>query len=89
MIGIAFSLGFLFGPMIGAAFSVMGRGKEGETSFSMFQYPAFFSLAMASLAIVLIVSFLPETLPPEKRVSYLSMMYCNSLLCMHRGAICM
>ncbi len=67
VIGIAFSLGFLFGPMIGAGFSILGR-SQGEMSFTMFQYPALFSLCMAALSIVIILTLFKETLPLERRV---------------------
>ena len=65
---MAFSLGFIFGPMIGAVFSVLGKESNGS-SFTMFQYPALFSLTMATIDIVLMVLLFKETLPPEKRVS--------------------
>ena len=67
MIGVAFSLGFIFGPMIGALFSVLGRDQDG-ISFSMFQYPALFSLTMATIDIILMLVLFKETLPEEKRV---------------------
>ena len=66
---MAFSLGFIFGPMIGAVFSVLGKASNGS-SFTMFQYPALFSLTMATLDIILMVLFFKETLPPERRVSH-------------------
>ena len=68
LIGVAFSLGFIFGPMIGAAFSVLGKANNGS-SFTMFQYPALFSLTMATIDIILVVLLFKETLPQERRVS--------------------
>lgn len=68
MVGAAFSLGFLFGPTIGAGFSILGRGS-GPLTFLMFQYPAFFALSMAILDIVLIAVAFTESLPCDKRVS--------------------
>lgn len=68
LVGVAFSLGFIFGPMIGAVFSVLGKESNGS-SFTMFQYPALFSLTMATLDIILMVLLFKETLPPERRVS--------------------
>ena len=65
---MAFSLGFIFGPMIGAVFSVLGKEGNGS-SFTMFQYPALFSLTMATLDIILMVLLFKETLPLERRVS--------------------
>ena len=69
VIGIAFSLGFMFGPMIGALFSVLGRRHGEEGSFAMFQYPALFSLTLALLDIAFIAAFFIESLPPQRRVS--------------------
>ena len=43
MIGVAFSLGFLFGPMIGAAFSMWGKTQAGEC----YMYPAVFALILS------------------------------------------
>ena len=40
-------------------------------SFTVFQYPALFALAMAVLDIALLVSVFPETLPVEKRAQSL------------------
>ncbi len=65
MIGAAFSLGFLFGPTIGAAFSVLARG---ENSFLAFQYPAMFALSLTLLNIGLVAGLMPETLPADQRV---------------------
>ena len=70
LIGVAFSLGFIFGPMIGAGFSVLGKQHNGS-SFTMFQYPALFSLAMATIDIILMTVLFKETLPLERRVSKL------------------
>ena len=44
LIGVAFSLGFLFGPMIGAAFSVWGKQQE---SGNWYIYPAVFAHSSA------------------------------------------
>ena len=69
MIGVAFSLGFIFGPSIGAVFSILGRsGSDGVQSLSSFQYPALFAFSLALLDIILLLLFMPETLPPQKRV---------------------
>jgi hypothetical protein len=54
--------------MIGAAFSILGKDSNGS-SFTMFQYPALFSLTMATLDIILMVLLFKETLPLERRVS--------------------
>jgi len=63
LIGVAFSLGFLFGPMIGAAFSMWGKTQSGE----WYMYPAIFALALSILDILYFVIFLKESLPPSHR----------------------
>ena len=68
MVGAAFSLGFMFGPSIGAVFSVLGRG-DGPPTFLTFQYPALFSLTMALLDVALVAMVFTESLPVERRVS--------------------
>ena len=47
MIGVAFSLGFLFGPIIGAAFSIWGQGQTGQ----WYIYPAVMALILSVLDI--------------------------------------
>ncbi len=69
LVGVSFSLGFLFGPMIGAMFSVMGKNYGEAGSFTMFQYPAVFALTLAVLDIVFIAAFFTETLPLQNRVT--------------------
>ena len=68
MVGVAFSLGFLFGPSIGAAFSVLGRG-DGPPTFLTFQYPAIFALTMSIIDVALIAMLFKESLPVQRRVS--------------------
>ncbi len=68
MVGAAFSLGFMFGPSIGAAFSVFGRTED---SFLAFQYPALFALSLTLLNIGLVTWLMPETLPAHQRVGRL------------------
>jgi MFS family permease len=62
VIGIAFSVGFIIGPLIGAFFS--RRGTEGEMFFLA---PALFALCLAVGDIVFMVMCFKETLPAEKR----------------------
>ncbi|XP_065920983.1 major facilitator superfamily domain-containing protein 10-like [Dysidea avara] len=69
-IAIAFCLGFLFGPTIGAMFSILGSTSEAQ-SYSIFQYPALFSLCMAAGDVLLIYALLPETLPSNRRAKSL------------------
>ncbi|XP_023345055.1 major facilitator superfamily domain-containing protein 10 [Eurytemora carolleeae] len=63
LIGVAFSLGFLFGPIIGAGFSFWSKGKEGD----WFIYPAVTALGLSLLDIIYIAVFFKESLPPHKR----------------------
>jgi MFS family permease len=63
LVGIAFSLGFILGPMIGAIFS---RFSD-KTTDSWFVTPALFAMCLAGLDILFVVVCLRETLPMEKR----------------------
>lgn len=63
LIGVAFSLGFLFGPMIGAGFSYWSKGQEGD----WFIYPAVTALCLSLLDILYIAVFFKESLPEHKR----------------------
>ena len=67
MIGVAFSVGFLVGPLIGAFFSHQARSMNDTGAF--FVTPALFSLVLSILNVLFLVAFMRETLPPEKRVS--------------------
>lgn len=69
-IGIAFSLGFLFGPTAGALFSILGSTSEAQ-SYTSFQYPALFSLCLAASDVLLVYTLLPETLPSHRRAKSL------------------
>ncbi len=69
MLRAAVSLGFLYGPSLGARFSLMGHGNQG--SFLAFQYPALFALTLTLLNIGLVAGLLSETLPPGQRVCVL------------------
>ena len=63
-IGIAFSVGFIIGPLIGAFFSRQARIHDDM----FFRAPAMFALLLALIDVMFLVSFLRETLPIEKRV---------------------
>lgn len=63
LIGIAFSIGFLIGPMIGAYFSAQSKGQEGM----FFVTPALFALLLATLDVLFLIFFMKETLPLERR----------------------
>ena len=66
LIGVALSIGFVFGPLIGADFSVYARQHQ-EAFYTV---PALFALSLAVIDVVFIYLFFKETLPPEKRVSF-------------------
>jgi MFS family permease len=63
LVGIAFSLGFILGPMIGAIFS---RFSD-KSSENWFVPPAIFATCLAVLDILFCFFCLKETLPMEKR----------------------
>ncbi|XP_077992459.1 major facilitator superfamily domain-containing protein 10-like [Glandiceps talaboti] len=68
LIGIAFSLGFLFGPSIGAYFAKISTFRQGE----FYIIPALFSLSLAIIDIIFIYAFFEETLPLNKRAKSFS-----------------
>ena len=68
VIGIAFSLGFLIGPMVGAAFSVWAKGHGG---LDWYTYPAGIALALSLADLLFIFVYFEETLPKEKRLPHL------------------
>ena len=53
LIGVAFSLGFLFGPMIGAAFAIWGRDQAGE----WYMYPAVLALILSIVDVIYLAVF--------------------------------
>uniref|UniRef100_A0A182J595 Major facilitator superfamily (MFS) profile domain-containing protein n=1 Tax=Anopheles atroparvus TaxID=41427 RepID=A0A182J595_ANOAO len=63
LVGIAFSLGFIAGPMIGAMFSRFSD-KTGQLWFFA---PAMFAMTLAVADILFLLLCLKETLPKEKR----------------------
>lgn len=63
LVGIAFSLGFLFGPCIGAVFS----SKLSATA-SIYSYPSYLAIGLTVLNILFVAYFYKESLPIEKRV---------------------
>ncbi|KFP41339.1 Major facilitator superfamily domain-containing protein 10, partial [Chlamydotis macqueenii] len=64
MIGVAFSLGFTLGPMIGAYLAM--ETEKGEVFYLR---SALLALMFAVADLIFIFFLLPETLPKEKRVS--------------------
>ena len=75
MIGVAFSVGFIVGPMIGAAFSIYGVSTLLSTQEYPFQLPALFAVFVAALDFFYLYSKFRETLPATNRVSI--SVYCS------------
>lgn len=67
-IGAAFSLGFIFGPLLGALCSQFGAAYWPSSSVSFFTFPAGVSLLLSLINIAFIYRSCPETLPVSKRV---------------------
>nr|XP_023022266.1 major facilitator superfamily domain-containing protein 10 [Leptinotarsa decemlineata] len=63
LVGIAFSLGFIVGPLIGAIFAVWARQRTGE----WFVVPALFALLLSLADLIFFIVFFKETLPKENR----------------------
>ncbi|XP_069798195.1 major facilitator superfamily domain-containing protein 10 isoform X2 [Narcine bancroftii] len=74
MIGIAFSLGFTIGPMIGA---FLGSSTSRDETF--YTRPALLAMLFVVSDLLFIIFFLPETLPREKRVPSASSTFQNAV----------
>lgn len=59
LIGIAFSLGFIIGPLIGAGFAAWAKHSSGQ----WFMYPAIFAFLLAVADLLFFVVYFKETLP--------------------------
>ncbi|XP_061393649.1 major facilitator superfamily domain-containing protein 10 [Musca vetustissima] len=68
LVGVAFSLGFIVGPMIGALFAIFSNKSTGP----WFVLPSLLALALALGDLLILVFCLKETLPKEKRVKEIS-----------------
>ncbi|KAH1029674.1 hypothetical protein HUJ05_002865 [Dendroctonus ponderosae] len=66
LVGIAFSLGFIVGPMIGAIFAVWAKQKTGN----WFVVPALFALMLSIADVIYFAIFFKESLPKEKRAKH-------------------
>ena len=66
MIGIAFSIGFLVGPLVGAGFAVWAKGRKNSQDW--FVYPASVALTLSVLDLIYFALKFKETLPQEKRL---------------------
>ncbi|XP_077157851.1 major facilitator superfamily domain-containing protein 10 isoform X2 [Paroedura picta] len=76
MIGVAFSLGFTVGPMLGAYLAM-----ETEKGEIFYVWSALFAVMFAVTDLAFIFFLLPETLPKEKRVSSVSSGF-QSVICL-------
>ncbi|XP_076345402.1 major facilitator superfamily domain-containing protein rtet isoform X2 [Tachypleus tridentatus] len=63
LIGVAFSVGFIIGPVIGAGFSAWAKHHQG----AFFVIPALFALVLALIDIAFITIFYKESLDVNKR----------------------
>lgn len=75
--GVAFSVGFVFGPIIGAVFSRYARDQQ-EVFYTV---PALFALALAVIDIIFVLMFFKETLPENKRVNILDLIEKIAIVC--------
>ncbi|EDO49252.1 predicted protein, partial [Nematostella vectensis] len=79
LVGVAYSIGFIVGPMIGAVFA----SKSSGSSEPFYQLPALFAIVLSAVDIVIVFLFFKETLPTEKRAKSLihecqkSLLYIN------------
>ncbi|KAM3961051.1 major facilitator superfamily domain-containing protein rtet [Aphomia sociella] len=63
LIGLAFSVGFIIGPLAGAWFAATNDLTSGPWG----ERPAFYALLLSLANVALVMFFMPETLPKEKR----------------------
>lgn len=75
LIGVAYSVGFIVGPVIGAIFSKQSESSSG----TLYVLPAIFTLAVISADILFLLCFLKETLPQNKRAKSLTSEIKNAL----------
>lgn len=61
LVGIAFSLGFIVGPMIGAMFTIFSNTTASGGAW--FVQPSLLALGLALGDVLLLIFFLRETLP--------------------------
>lgn len=78
LIGVAFAVGFITGPMTGAAFSVWTADTQQGTNWWF--WPATFALSLALINIVYVVVYFKESLPQEKRAKSLELSHAFNLV---------
>ncbi|XP_037944574.1 major facilitator superfamily domain-containing protein 10 [Teleopsis dalmanni] len=78
LVGVAFSLGFIIGPMIGAFFAIFAKQSSGP----WFVLPSLLAFALALADLLVLIFMLKETLPKQNRVKEISsaMSYALQLL---------
>lgn len=74
--GIAFSLGFIIGPLIGAVFAAWAKKSSGE----WFVFPAGFALLLALADLFFFISCFKETLPSVSIAYYIFKKLLNLLI---------
>ncbi|KAL1492911.1 hypothetical protein ABEB36_011078 [Hypothenemus hampei] len=74
LVGIAFSIGFILGPLIGAMFAMWAKNRTGD----WFVYPALFALLLSVINLAYFALVFKETLPKEKRVQTFSVILQNT-----------
>lgn len=67
--GIAFSIGFVIGPMIGVIFARVSA--SGERAEHWYAYPALFAFLLAVSDLVYVACYLEESLPVGRRAKSL------------------
>ncbi|TDG42183.1 hypothetical protein AWZ03_011411 [Drosophila navojoa] len=70
LVGVAFSLGFIVGPMIGALFAIFSN--KSASGGAWFVLPSLLALGLALGDVLLLAFCLRETLPKEKRAPEIS-----------------
>lgn len=70
MIGIAFSVGFVFGPMIGAVYAKWSHSQEG----AWFVQPALLAVVLTVINIAFVIFAFKESLP--KVIVFIKILYC-------------
>lgn len=74
--GIAFSVGFVVGPMIGAFFAWVSSGNREGTWYMV---PAMFALFLALSDLLFISYYLKESLPLKHRATTLAKGLCGAI----------
>lgn len=71
LIGVAFSVGFILGPMLGAYFSSTSRSIRYVNSTYFRIAPAQIAIYITIIELFLVIFLMSETLESSKRVSFI------------------